>query len=525
MLEANSGSIKKFIESFLGSMLFGDLPAEQREGLKEFLINFLNKLYNENIKDIIKIIDQLNSISPFMVKLALGYGILEEDVIDIIKILFIKINEYFYKKGSLENIQGVNRILEYYGIESEIKKVLYNKSKDTFLLEDIYSGEVTETDIKEFAIPGHYISHDDYSTYTFEDNYQTIVIYIKMNIFVAVSKDMHTPVALLHAYTISKHRNDLLYYSINNAARQQNLESFLFFMQYYYFKYIKFKYSDFELDEKQMRVWNLVISDPDDMNLIKEILENYLAGEYDNRNGQAYFERVSAQILNKYSFDSKSLTLDDLSKKAHDLDDQLATMIDNVSTEEEFIHNINNTIIYIDNYINKFPTISQLDQMVQSTMRYLLMYIIFLMIADFGARIKKLILKFKKYFLPIYMHFYFEENRALIIKNLHHRIFIEENILQYIRSAPSGVIDPRDQQTAIIGPVRRDKNIAIDSFKQFIRTQNQVQNTPKDKIFTKSRLQLNSMLDSDDKQNVIVTTDQNDRTDISDSVTVTVTND
>ncbi len=522
MLEVSKSSIKEFVDSFIDNAVFRDLDINQQTGLKEFLNNYLISLYETNAKDMIKIINQLNEISPFMIKLALGYGILEEDVVDIVKILFMKINEFFYKKGSFEDLQNVKRILNYYGIDSEIKKVLYNKSSDKFLLEDIYTGEVTDAPFDEVQVPGHLVSREEYSTYTFEDNYQTIVIYIKMNMFSSIGYGMQNPVALLHAYTISKHRSDVLYYAIDNAAHQQSLEEFLFFMQYYYYKYIKLKNPDFQLTEDPASMWNMFITDESDLEVAQTLLTDYLSNEYDNRSGAAYFERVAAQLLNKYKISTKAVTLDDLSQKAHQLDDVLATAIDNITSEDEFIHNINNTIVFIENYVNQLPTTSILDQAVQSTMRYLLMYIIFLMITDFSSHIKGLILKFKKYFLPIYTQFFFDENNAFIIKNLHHRIFVEDSVKQFLRTAPSGVIDPRDKQTTILGPVRRDKLEILDTPSTRIRSYWKNKIFIYDKPGTRIRSRFNSVLDPDDKQRTTVLQNQSDSTDILDSVDITI---
>ena len=88
MLEINNKTLEKFVDSFLNNMLFGDLPTDQLEDLKTFLVNYLKKLYQDKPNDIIKLIEQAETIYPFMIKLALGFGILEEDIADLTKVLF-----------------------------------------------------------------------------------------------------------------------------------------------------------------------------------------------------------------------------------------------------------------------------------------------------------------------------------------------------------------------------------------------------------------------------------------------------
>ena len=522
MLEVTRSSIVDFVDTFISSAVFSDLDINQQNNLKIFLIEYLIDLYESNAKDMIKIINQLNEINPFMIKLALGYGILEEDAVDIIKILFMKINEFFYKKGSFEDLQNVKRILDYFGITSEIKKVLYNKSSDKFLLEDIYTGEITDAPFDEFQTSGHLITRADYSAYTFEDNYQTIVIYIKMNMYSTVGYGMQNPVALLHAYTISKHRTDVIYYAIGDLAHQQSLEDYLFFMQYYYYRYIKIKNSDFQLNESPESMWNLFITNDSDLEVAESLLNDYLSGEYDNRNGASYFERVSAQLLNKYKISTKTVTLDDLSQKAHQLDDELATAIENLSTVNDFINNINNAIIFIENYINQLPTTSILESAVQSTMRYLLMYTIFQMITDFSSRVKGLILKFKKYFLPIYTQFFFDENSAIMIKNIHQRIFIEDSVKQFLRSAPSDVLDPGDQQSVFLGPVKRDRWEIVDTQFSVLRTLWKNRLNTYDKSASMIQMRPRDKQIAQDKQSTTAIQSQSDSTDILDSVDITI---
>ena len=464
MLNVSKDTIKEFIDSFIDKAVFSDLSLIQLADLKNYLVKYLEGLYDDNTKNIINVIDQLNNVNPFIIKLALEYGIMEEDAVDIVEILFMKINEYFYKKGSFDNIKSINKVLKYYGIDCFIKKVLYRKEDDKYLLEDVYTGEVIyDKKIKEILVPGHMVTREEYKTYTFESNYQTIVIYIKMNMFSTIGFGMQNPAALLQAYSITKHRQDSISIPINKNMYTLTFEDSLYMLQYYYFRYIKFKDPNFKLNETPTTMWNLFISKETELSSAEILLSEYLSGGYDNREGAAYFVRTSRFILNKHKINTKAVTLEDISKKAHTINDKMAKAIESITTEQLFIQNTIDLIHPLEVYVKSLPTSTLLEQAVQSTVNYLLLYVVFLIRADFSKEARRLILKYKKYFLPIYTQFYFDEDNSFIIKNKHQRIFTETQRKVTVDCSTYSKDKAKDKITATTVITQADINETLDS--------------------------------------------------------------
>ena len=471
MLKVNSISISNYVDSFLSNMTISEIDDTQLEDLKKYLINFLEDLYQKNPQDIISLIEQTESINPFMFKIVLSYGILEEDVLDIVKYMLVKINEFFYKKGSFEVLKYIQTIFNYYNLSSEIKKVIYSKDDDSWYLEDVYTGERVKSERKEFLTSGHLVTKKKYSEYTFSHDYHTIVVHISINLSAKVNDDMQNPVALLQAYSISKHKNDTITMSAANETYDLELQDFLFFLQYLTLRYIKIKNKDYEINNSDETLFDLSLLDDDDLDSARELLSTFLSGGYQSRSGLAYFLRASNFILSKYKFQSDpNLKLANIKEDAHQRNYDLANAIDNMTTVEEIEDSINTTLVYAEFYIDSLPKGDIVADADRDTIYYLIMFVVFIITSDYEKRLRNMLHKIKRYFLPVYTQFVFDVTKTFKIYNNFFRVFTEDksNILLALRH--SDLLDLSDEQKIILDVMNKyNLNISDKDF-IYIRT-------------------------------------------------------
>ena len=524
MLNVERSRIVDFVDMFLKNTMFSDLVANQQEDLKEFLTDYLAKLYEENTKDIISIMDQMEQINPFMIKLALGYGLLEEDATELVRILFMKINEYFYKQGSKELIKQIKRIFDYYGLRSKINKVIYNKNDDKYYLEDVETGERRPADEDELITPGHLVHRADYSTYTFTNEYDTVIIYIELNLQAQVDKKMQHPVALLHAYAITLHRTKLVSFYIKGNIYDLPLIEYLDFLRYYYIRYIKIKYPDFQLDEDPLTMWNLIITDDNNMEASKELLSDFLSGAYLSRDGLAYYLRISAHILNNYKFNTQPKSIEDIREHLNNINEQLLQDIESLSHPTEFSHNIGIMLIYYEEFLNTLEHDTVLDKYVKNTLRYLFMFVMLAIVSDFIEQVKHIVNKFKRYYLPIYTQFIYDESKTFTIRNEFFRIFEEDKNSLILKSHFTSLLESRDQQTVSALLKQKDYLIEVlDAATIILRSAFLDERLIADDKFNIGlSTRTNGLLDMRDKQTYNTFVVRNDNTDIIDSVIITI---
>jgi len=525
MLNIETSALSSFVKNFISTSIYSDMSDKEREELESYLIEVLKQLYQENPKNVINVINQSKTISPFIYVLAMGYGILEEDVVTISKILFMKINEFFYKKGSLDTIKSITNILNYFGIQGSVEKVIYNKASDSYVLEDIFSGERRAADSSEYITPGHLVTRETYAANTFADNYDTIVINIDLNMAPQVNKKMQQPVAILHAYAISKYRHNNISMLVNDNIYDISLEEYLFFLEYFYLKYIKIKYPNFNIDNGGMEAWNLFLTDSNDMLAAEQLINFLISGEYASRNGVAYFERISAMILNKYKTKTSKVDLSDIETRAHKVNSRLATDIDNLSTPEDYISNMTVNISYMENFLSSIPSSSDLDHVVVNTLRYLFMFIALSIISDYKSHIADAILTYKRYFMPIYTQFYFNDNKSLIFRNEYLRLYTDEKLVNYLStSARQNILYIRDMQHVVPTPIKRDKLLFEDSMHSVIDSRWLDPRLVKDKKLLQVMHHATGMIYEQDETKNRTEIEKRDFNSVLDSVTVTVTN-
>ncbi len=525
MLEVTSSKIENFVENFLNAAMFNELPGEQQDSLKEFLTEYLIRLYKDNTDNIISLLEQLETINPFMIKMALGYGLLEEDVVELIRILFMKINEYFYKQGSFELIKNLRRIFEYYGLASNIYRVIYNKTDNKYILENVETGEIKDSVEDEFITPGHIVHKADYFANVFENNYDTIVIYISLEMYAYVDKKMQQPIALLHAYSISIHRNNTVQFFVNGTAYDLNLEQFLDVLRFYYLHYLKVKYPSFELNESGLEMWSLFITDPDDIQNAEHLLTELLSFNYDSRDGLAYFIRTSSFILNKYRIQTQPRTYDEIHTHVYAIDNELVSAIDSLTEDSEFVYNLNITMLYYDQYLNTLPNSTILDQYVRNTLRYLFMFVALNMVTSFNRQVKNMIYKFKKYFLPIYTQFFFDEAKKFKIRNDFFRLYTDDKLSTFTQLHKSSLIDPRDNQIMTFERYQKDLIFDIlDTAHIIVNSKEQDSLNSNYEDYQKMYLVANysDIYDIDDSQIIHTRIYQDDNTDILDNVVITI---
>jgi len=525
MLNIETSALSAFVKNFINTSLYSDMTDKEREELESYLIEVLKQLYQENPKNVINVINQSKTISPFIFVLAMGYGILEEDVVTISKILFMKINEFFYKKGSLDTIKNILNILNYFGIQGSVEKVIYNKASDSYVLEDIFSGERRAADNDEYITPGHLVTRETYALNTFANNYDTIIINIDLSMSPQVNKKMQQPVAILHAYAISKYRHKSISMMVNENMYDMNLEEYLFFLEYYYLKYIKIKYPDFDIDNGGMEAWNLFLTDNNDMLVAEKLVNLLISGEYASRDGVAYFERVSAMILNKYKIKTSKVDLSSIETRAHKVNSRLATDIDNLITPEEYVNNITMNISYMENFLASIPASSDLDHIVVNTLHYLFMFVTLAIISDYRARIADAILTYKRYFMPIYTQFYFNNDKSFIFRNEYLRLYTDEKLVNYLStSARQNILYIRDEQRVIPTPIKRDEMLFEDSLHSLIDSRWLDSYEIEDKNLIQLMHHATGLIYEQDETKNRTEIEKRDYNSILDSVTITVTN-
>ena len=129
--------ITEYIDQILNAPVYSKISIEEKEDLRNLLVKYLTDLYVNKTETLVNALEQLVNFNAVMHILALGYGIEEEDIDYIAKIIFMKINEYFYKKGSLEVLRQLREVLNVYLIDVKMYELVYFKDCNCYRLRDV----------------------------------------------------------------------------------------------------------------------------------------------------------------------------------------------------------------------------------------------------------------------------------------------------------------------------------------------------------------------------------------------------
>jgi len=145
-------------------------------------------------------------------------------------------------------------------------------------------------------------------------------------------------------------------------------------------------------------------------------------------------------------------------------------------------------------------------------------------VSDFIEQVKHIVNKFKRYYLPIYTQFIYDESKTFTIRNEFFRIFEEDKNSLILKSHFTSLLESRDQQTVSALLKQKDYLIEVlDAATIILRSAFLDERLIADDKFNIGlSTRTNGLLDMRDKQTYNTFVVRNDNTDIIDSVIITI---
>jgi len=453
--------IEKYIDNLLSLPIFADTG--KIDELKKFLTDQLYTLYEENPTDVINLFNRSFDINPVSLAFTMSLGILEQDVETAISYFITDVVKLLYQKSNFKNLSYLKTLLQRFGLTINVYRVIV-KNASSYVGEEVETGEIINLSNEEFVDNKHLLALNDYQVNLKQDQYETIVVKIKIENTLYFDKYTYSPPPILQAYAFTKYYDsDMQFFMSTPPAYSHNIHIFFKTLRYLYLKFIQFNNPTFDIGNDPTDNYWYMIHESADLDAMHELCEYYFFN-LDSRENFEYYVRAERLLLNEVTADKGHSSISDLRAELYNIDHNIVDEIDNYTDEKQFTDAFVNMRTSILIKINNSNRTDKIDELALMVFLYLV-NVILVATETLKKQISELVSVYVKYFLPIYTDVTKEFDFVYKIGDRYNKIYIDDLINTYYNVGMWSLVDLSDIQKIEPNISKMDLITLIDSFK------------------------------------------------------------